>query len=59
MTDVEFFEMTERMEQFGGSFVIALSYAFRRADAFNRQRLLNAFPDYVEQYGPSGKFVKN
>jgi len=52
MTDVEFFEMTERMEQFGGSFVVALSYAFRRADAFNRQRLLNAFPDYVEQYGP-------
>lgn len=48
MTDIEFFEMTERMEQFGGS----LSYAFRRADAFNRQRLLNAFPDYVEQYGP-------
>ena len=58
MTDVEFFEMTERMEQFGGSFVISLSHTLRKADAFNRQRLLNAFPDYVEQYGSSGKFVK-
>ena len=59
MTDIEFFEMTERMEKFGGSFVIALSYTFRRADSFNRQRLLNAFPDYVEQYGPNGEFVRN
>ena len=59
MTDTEFFEMIERMEKFGGSFVVSLAYAFRKADSFNRQRLLNAFPDYVQQYGPSGQFVRN
>jgi len=56
MTDTEFFEMIERMEKFGGSFVVSLAYAFRKADSFNRQRLLT---DYVQQYGPSGEFVRN
>jgi hypothetical protein len=55
MTDVEFYEMICRMEEYGGSFVVALSYALRKADVRNKQRLINAFPEYVEEYGPNSK----
>jgi hypothetical protein len=57
MNDIEIFEMIERMEQFGGSFVVALSKAIRCADFYNKQRIIGAFPDYVEKYGPNSKFA--
>ena len=56
MTDVEVYEMICRMENYGGSFVVALSQAFRIADPTNKQKLLEAFPNYVEEYGPNSKF---
>jgi len=38
------------MEVEGGSFVRALAECFHRADPRNRQRLLDAFPDYFKEY---------
>ena len=38
------------MEVQGGSFVRALAECYCRADPRNRQRLLDAFPDYFDEY---------
>jgi 2-oxo-4-hydroxy-4-carboxy--5-ureidoimidazoline (OHCU) decarboxylase len=46
------------MEKYGGSFVSSIAQALRYADPSNRQRLLDAFPDLVEKYGPNTKFVE-
>lgn len=56
MTDIEVYEMICRMENYGGSFVVALAQTFRKADPTNKQKLLEAFPNYVEEYGPNSKF---
>ena len=40
----------------GGSFVSTLAQALRYADPNNRERLLNAFPELVQRYGPNGMF---
>ena len=45
-------QMAEAMRLYGGSFVKALGAAFTAADPTNMQRLLDAFPDYVQKYGP-------
>lgn len=50
--------MIALMEKYGGSFVTAIAQALRYADPANRQRLLNAFPDLVEKYGPNTKFTQ-
>lgn len=55
MTDTEIFELTERMVQYGGSFVQALGICIRRADRTNKQKLLDTFPEYVQEYGPQSK----
>jgi len=52
----ELWKMISRMEKYGGSFVQALANAFKYADPTNREKLLNAFPDYVNQYGPNSTF---
>ena len=46
----EEFEIAEKMEKFGGSFVKQLAICFFRADRDNINRLKNAFPEYWEQY---------
>jgi hypothetical protein len=46
------------MQSHGGSFVSAFANTLRYADPVNRQRLLDAFPDLVEQYGPTSRFLK-
>jgi hypothetical protein len=55
MTDIEFHEMTNRMLQYGGSFVQALAHAMVKADRSNRNKLIVAFPEYVKEYGPESK----
>jgi hypothetical protein len=45
------------MEKYGGSFVVTLSSAMRLADSKNKQKLIDAFPEYVEEYGPNSKFT--
>jgi len=55
MTDTEIYDMICRMNKYGGSFVVALSNAIRYADSTNTRKLLEAFPNYVEDYGPNSK----
>jgi len=38
------------MKTYGSLFVRALSHCFLTADSTNLQKLLNTFPEYVEQY---------
>jgi hypothetical protein len=44
------------MERHGGAFVSSLATCIRKADLGNKTRLLRAFPEIFEQYGPSGIF---
>ena len=46
----EMLKVTGAMKVFGGSFVVALSDAMRRADQDNLRRLKDAFPEYWKQY---------
>lgn len=58
MNSTQFHSMIVLMEKYGGSFVSSIAQALRYADPKNRQRLLDAFPDLVEKYGPNTKFVE-
>lgn len=49
MTD-EDMQTIEAMERYGGSFVVALAQAARRADRINLGKLKAAFPEYWQQY---------
>ena len=47
----------QRIETFGGSFAKQLMAAYRTADMSNRQRIIDAFEEYFEEYGPNGVFA--
>jgi hypothetical protein len=47
------------LRDYGGSFASALGEAFLRADLGNRRRLIEAFPDIMETYGPSSDWYRN
>lgn len=53
----DYYDMLSRMEYYGGNFVKALSNALKAADPTNRQKLMDAFPNYVEEYGPNSKLT--
>ena len=38
------------MTAFGGGFVVALAAAMHRADKENLERLVKAFPEYMDKY---------
>ena len=58
MTEEELFTTRQAMSHFGGSFVAAMSIALSRADANNTHRIIEAFPDLLEQYGPETHFYR-
>jgi hypothetical protein len=58
MNSTELHAMIARMDSYGGSFVSSIAQALRFADPKNRQRLLDAFPDLVQKYGPQGQFAQ-
>jgi 2-oxo-4-hydroxy-4-carboxy--5-ureidoimidazoline (OHCU) decarboxylase len=58
MTSTELHAMIARMDSYGGLFVSSIAQALRFADPKNRQRLLDAFPDLVQKYGPDSQFAK-
>jgi hypothetical protein len=58
MNPTELHAMIARMDTYGGSFVSSIAQALRFADPKNRQRLLDAFPDLVQKYGPQGQFAQ-
>ena len=39
-----------KMEQMGGGFVSALAYAMSKADAGNLIKIVNAFPEIMDEY---------
>ena len=53
MTDLDL-KTIEAMEKYGGSFVVALAQAARRADRNNLERIKAAFPEYWTQYTQMG-----
>ncbi len=50
MTEEDDYGTTDAMLQFGGGFVKQLALLYRQADAANRARLRDAFPDYWKTY---------
>jgi hypothetical protein len=48
----------DAMEKYGGSFVQALAQLARRADAYNYETLLVAFPKYFKSYENLGQAMK-
>jgi len=58
MTPNEFQATLLCMETFGGSFARSLAPALRCADPSNRQRIWDAFPHLLEEYGPNGRFQR-
>lgn len=44
-------DVIEMMEKYGGSFVVALAGAARRADANNLAKIKETFAEYWKQYG--------
>ena len=59
MTLTELYHLTETMTKYGGKFVSSLANALRYADPANRQRILDAFPDLVQRYGPGSAFQQS
>jgi hypothetical protein len=43
-------DVIEMMEKYGGSFVVALAGAARRADATNLAKIKDTFAEYWKQY---------
>jgi len=50
--------MTVAMRTFGGSFVQALGECILRADDDNYNRIVTAFPEYIERYQAIGDKLK-
>ena len=55
MNNDEKYIMIQNMQKYGGSFVVALSECFAKADHVNFAKLSRAFPEYVEKYRNFGK----
>lgn len=59
MTPNEFQATLLCMDRFGGSFVKSLAGTLRCADPSNRQRIWDAFPHLLEEFGPTGRFQQS
>lgn len=55
--DPSIYATIERIETYGGGFAAHLMAAFKKADANNKQRIINAFPELFEEYGPNSVFA--
>jgi hypothetical protein len=51
--------MGKAMEVYGGGFVRSLYECMCHADSHNFQRLVDAFPEIIEQYSKMGKIMKD
>lgn len=49
----------QAMEAFGGGFASNIARAFYAADIGNRARLVAAFGDLFERYGPGSRFYES
>ena len=55
--DPSIYDTLDRMELFGGGFVAKLVAAFKHADQHNKERIIAAFPELFEEYGPNSVFA--
>lgn len=56
MTKSQAFHTLLTMKRFGGNFEQHLAAAAISADPMNRQRLLTAFPEVEDNYGPASRW---
>jgi len=56
MTNSDFHDTMLCMERYGGTFMTKMADALRYADPMNRERILFAFPEIAETYGPTSPF---
>jgi hypothetical protein len=59
MTDSDIYWTLAAAYQYGGGFYQALAQAGMKADPTNKQRILTAFPELIENYGVSSEFHRN
>ena len=59
MTDSDIYWTFAAAYQYGGGFYQALAQAGMKADPTNKQRILTAFPELIENYGVSSKFHRS
>lgn len=59
MTDTDIYWTLAAAYQYGGGFYQALAQAGMKADPINKQRILTAFPELVEDYGINSKFHRS
>ena len=55
--DPSIYETIERMGAYGGGFASALAIAYTKADPSNKQKIIQAWPELFEEYGPKGIFA--
>ena len=58
MTHDEFIYTCQTMKTYGGSFATRIAQAALVADKHNKERLIAAFPELFEKYGPGSDFYK-
>lgn len=54
----DYYVLTETMIRYGGGFCEKLAQTIRVADGVNKQKLIDAFPEIVESYGPGSRFAR-
>lgn len=57
-TQEEYSWMAKAMRTYGGGFIMALESALGAADQINFQKLINAFPEYIEEYIKMGTIMR-
>lgn len=59
LTHDQFMQTTEAMSRFGGSWMQNAAKLLRISDPIRRQRLLDTFPEILDNYGPGSIFYKD
>ena len=49
-TESQLYDIADKMQDQGGSFIRNIGGALRSADMKNKKRLVDAFPEYFEDY---------
>ena len=58
MTEHDHYIFAQTLKKFGGHFCSKLADAYCAADLTNKARIINAFPELLEKYGPDSRFAQ-
>lgn len=58
MTPDDHIIFAETMHRYGGGFCKKLADAYCAADLTNKAKILNAWPELYEKYGPGSRFAQ-